>query len=429
MQSALEGASEYSTIRGNIADVRRKPRIAVVTDLFPVAKQPYRGRAIYDRVLCLSEWADVRVFCAIANYPRGLKPSRFSLVHSDPTFCPPDVSAEYFEFSALPGLSRPMNGYVCAARLTPRLRAWHPDLILSYWLYPHGFASVIAGRKMRIPVLVGAVGSDLRCIRDLATAWFTRRALQAADGVITVSEELRTRAVQMGAPSGRVRTIMNGCDASLFKVCDKTEARAELGVPADTRLILYVGWLDRNKGIEDLLGSVRLLRRLERLFLVCVGEGPLKATLERLAQKLRIADRVQLVGAVEPRDVARWMAACDVVCLPSHSEGCPSVILEAINSGRPVVATSVGGVPEIVNRHCGILVPAHDTKALSRALVAALNKDWDGRLIAQQFRRGWREVARETFDVCRTLLAVPGTRSSADATAPLTGAAGPSSRA
>jgi glycosyltransferase involved in cell wall biosynthesis len=103
--------------------------------------------------------------------------------------------------------------------------------------------------------------------------------------------------------------------------------------------------------------------------------------------------------------VARWLAACDVFCLPSHSEGCPNVVLEAIACGRPVVATTVGGIPEVVNEQCGVLVPPGDIERLRGALAAALEKAWCAERISAQFRRSWEQVAEETYNICREVLA------------------------
>ena len=95
------------------------------------------------------------------------------------------------------------------------------------------------------------------------------------------------------------------------------------------------------------------------------------------------------------------MRAADLFCLPSYSEGCPNVVVEALACGRPVVATRVGGIPELVKGTCGMLIPPRDIGELRRALDAALSKQWDGEEIARTSRRSWKDVAAETFAVCR----------------------------
>jgi glycosyltransferase involved in cell wall biosynthesis len=95
------------------------------------------------------------------------------------------------------------------------------------------------------------------------------------------------------------------------------------------------------------------------------------------------------------------MRAADVFCLPSYSEGCPNVVVEALACGRPVVATKVGGIPELVNETCGMLIPPRNAGELAKALDRALSKPWDSEEIARTFTRSWETVAAETLAVCR----------------------------
>lgn len=103
------------------------------------------------------------------------------------------------------------------------------------------------------------------------------------------------------------------------------------------------------------------------------------------------------------------MAAANLVTLPSYMEGCPNVILEALACGRPVVATDVGGIPEIMSDSCGRLVPARDPVALARALSSVLDGDWDQAAISAHWSRSWNTVARELLDIFQSLLSKPST--------------------
>jgi glycosyltransferase involved in cell wall biosynthesis len=174
-----------------------------------------------------------------------------------------------------------------------------------------------------------------------------------------------------------------------------------LGLKPESRVVLFVGRLVEVKGVRELLRAARLLLAQQAgLEVVLVGEGPLRRPLEEQAAG-ELAAHVRFAGVQKPEAVARWMAAADVVCLPSHSEGCPNVVIEALACGRPVVASRVGGIPELVNSNCGILTPPRDPEALAAALHEALNRDWDTDFIAGQFRRGWDQVAAETYQICR----------------------------
>ena len=97
------------------------------------------------------------------------------------------------------------------------------------------------------------------------------------------------------------------------------------------------------------------------------------------------------------------MRAADVFCLPSYSEGCPNVVVEALACGRPVVATKVGGIPELVRDGCGILIAPRDAAELRGALDQALSARWDREEIARTSARSWASVAAETMAVCRSV--------------------------
>lgn len=380
-----------------------KVRIAVVTPLFPIRDEPYRGLPIYRTVSALQRLAEVEVFCPMIAYPRWALADRVNYRYhrADPTYAPGGVKTAYIEYPALPVLTRPLNGLVSGRHALPHIRRFGPDVILNYWLYPEGYGAVRAGRELGVPVVVGSRGSDLRRIRDPFTRWLTGRTLQQASFVLAVSEDLRRRAIALGAPAERVRTVMNGCDGRLFQFRPRAAARAELDVPEADRVVLFAGWLSPTKGLLELIEAIaRLAPRHPRLELCCIGEGNSKAGLEKSAAERGIAGRVHFLGPRPSADVARWMAAADVFCLPSHSEGLPNVVIEALCCGRPVVATEVGGIPDLVDGTCGILVPPGAPEALAEALDQALSRPWDEHAIARRFNRSWDQVAEETYEVC-----------------------------
>ena len=103
-------------------------------------------------------------------------------------------------------------------------------------------------------------------------------------------------------------------------------------------------------------------------------------------------------------EVAVWMAAADLVTLPSYMEGCPNVILEALACGRPVVATNVGGIPEIMSDECGKLVPPRDSAQLANALASVLDRTWDASALSAHWGRSWKDVAAELLDIFAPLV-------------------------
>lgn len=379
-------------------------RLLIVTSQFPIAGEPNRGRPIYQTVRELSRLAQVRVISPVASYPRWAQPRSYLYRASDEHHSVPGCDVEYVRYPALPAVSRPFNGRLCARAIAAPMRAFAPDLVLSYWLYPDAYGAMLAARRIGAPLVVGARGSDLR-VRDAISRRLTRPVLHAARRLLVVSEDLgRVAERDYGADPDRIRAIPNGCDAAIFHPADRAEARQALDLPADAEVVTYVGRLVPEKGLRELLVAAGQLRASRpRLQLVLVGEGPMHAELAALAAAGDLP--VRFAGTRPPAEVARWMCASDLVTLPSYSEGHPNVLVEALACGRPVVATPVGGIPEVVDAASGVLVPARDPAALAEGLDQALERDWDEAALARRFSRDWRQVAQDTLLACEEVLA------------------------
>ena len=379
-------------------------RLLIVTSQFPIAGEPNRGRPIHQTVRELSKLADVRVISPVATYPHWARPRSYLFRASDPAHEVPGCDARYLDYPALPLVSRPFNGMLCGRALHAPLRAFAPDVVLSYWLYPDAYGAMRAARRAGLPLVVGARGSDLR-VRDAISKRLTRPVLHAAQRILVVSEDLGRVAVRdYDADPARIRAIPNGCDAAIFHPRPRADARVALGLDADAELVVYVGRLVPEKGLRELLdAAIALAPQRPHLQLALVGDGPMRAELEaRIAATPGL--RIHLPGPQGPQDVARWMAASTLVTLPSYSEGHPNVLVEALACGRPVVATPVGGIPEVVDDDCGLLVPARDPAALAGGLRDALDRDWDDTALSRRFSRGWDAVAADTLRACEEAL-------------------------
>jgi glycosyltransferase involved in cell wall biosynthesis len=293
-----------------------------------------------------------------------------------------------------------------ARALLPRLRAFKPQLILAYWVYPDGHAALLAARRLGIPCVVGALGSDIH-VRDGLNAWFTRRTIAGIDALLTVSEDMRRTAITaFGAKPQKVHTIVNGYNTQIFYPREQQPLRTKFAIPEDARLIVYVGRFVEAKGLNELLAAFSTLAHDDpKLRLALIGDGVMRDALLEKVQASGVADRVTVTGGLPPQTVAEWISASDLLCLPSWSEGYPNVVVEAVACGRPVVATDVGGTREILDESRGILVAPRDVESLRAGLASALEKRWDHDAIARAIRRSWDDVARETLAVCENVLA------------------------
>ena len=382
-------------------------KIAVVTRYFPNSAEPWQGRSAYQTLRVLARQADVRVFFPNATYPSLLRPRSRIYDNLDASFSPPDVKVSYYNYSALPLVSRPLNGWKAARALLPHVRNFAPDLIFSIFLYPDGYAALQIGKALSVPVVAMSIGSDINRIGDRISAMHTRTVLREADFLITVSDDLRKKAVAMGAAPEKTRAIVNGCDLSVFHVRDRLEARQKLHIDPAVEAVVYIGRMDVKKGLRELVEAAALLHpQHTNLHVYLVGEGPDRPLIESAIRAKNAANYIHVLPACAFDEVAVWMAAADLVTLPSYMEGCPNVVLEALACGRPVVATNVGGIPEIMSDECGRLVPAGEPVALAEALASVLGTAWDAAAISSRGSRSWSTVAAEVLDIFG-LLAAP----------------------
>jgi glycosyltransferase involved in cell wall biosynthesis len=385
-------------------------KIAVITRYFPSSAEPWQGRSAYQTLRTIARKADVHVFFPNAAYPSWLKPRSRTYQNLDASFRPPDVPVTYYDYPALPLLSRPLNGWMAARTLLPHLQAFGPDIIFSFFLYPESYAALEIAKALSIPVVARSTGSDINRIGDWVSAVHTRRVLREVDFVFTVSGDMRDKAIAMGARPEKIRTLSNGCDPAVFRPGNRLEARETLDIDPAAEAVVYIGRMDIRKGLRELVQAAAWLHsRRPNLHVYLVGAGPDKPIVEGAISASNAAAYVHLMPACATGEVPVWMAAADLVTLPSYMEGCPNVVLEALACGRPVVATNVGGIPEILTEECGRLVPPRHPVALAQALASALDTAWDAEAISAYRSRSWNDVAEEVLTVFDTLLATAGT--------------------
>jgi glycosyltransferase involved in cell wall biosynthesis len=172
-----------------------------------------------------------------------------------------------------------------------------------------------------------------------------------------------------------------------------------LGLPTNGKIILYVGNLIETKGLGELADAFsNLSRRYSELRLVVVGAGSFENEFRQKLDSAGTLSRVIFTGMIPADEVALWMNAADILCLPSYTEGCPNVVLEALACGTPVVASAVGGVPELAALDGRIaLVSSKDLVALQEALDQELNrKEWPSKRFIPQT---WSDIARHELSL------------------------------
>ncbi|PZS12630.1 MAG: glycosyl transferase family 1 [Pseudonocardiales bacterium] len=263
-----------------------------------------------------------------------------------------------------------------AVRMT---RGWRPQVVISF-LYQATLIGRAAARAARAPVVISSMRNE-RLESRLRTLLYRLTSVGDTE-VITNSH----RAAQLLQSNGTVRrgvltVIPNGVDLALFdgdKTASRAALRQALGVPDTMFLYLGVGRLTPQKDWPTLVAAVSAYRGPEAHWLI-VGNGPDEADVRAAIDRAGLSGRISLLGLRD--DVIELLAACDGLVLCSRYEGLPNVVLEAMAAGRPVIASRVGGCPELVRPGWGTLVDPQAPGALAAAMASLAGRTHDERLV------------------------------------------------
>jgi len=213
-------------------------------------------------------------------------------------------------------------------------------------------------------------------------------SLRAPSRIVTVSEAFERQLTSRGIARERITVLHNAVDPAWIehRGFSRESGRQLLGISPEARIILAVGRLSREKAFGDLLSAMAQLKSKHPQptpHLYIAGDGPDLASLEASASALGIASSVTFTGSIN--DLAPYYAAADILVISSEKEGSPNALLEAMAARLPVVATRVGGIPEIVtDNETALLVPAHNPDALANAIARTLNEPETARRMAER---------------------------------------------
>lgn len=338
-------------------------RIVSFTSLYPNPAHPTFGVFVENRLRHLAAAGEVSltVVAPVAEKGQPGRETRHGLDVHHPRFISPRGTGMYVAPFAL---------YAAGLPVLRALQAEQPiELIDAHYVYPDGVAAVWLGRKLGVPVVITARGTDVNVVPDYA--WprrLIRRALAAADGLIAVSEALKTRMVELGADGAKIRVLRNGVDLQTFSPGNRDAARAQLNVSGP--VLLAVGNLLTSKG-QDV--AIAALPHLPGVTLLLAGKGPDEAAFRKLAQSLGVDSRVRFLGALPHGQLPAVYRAADVLVHASVREGMANVLLEALACGTPVVGSPIPGMDEVIAApEAGRIMTERTPEALAAAVADLL---------------------------------------------------------
>ena len=279
------------------------------------------------------------------------------------------------------------------------------DILHVHWVLPNGpVAALIAGIR-RLPLVISLHGSDVfMAARGRFYSFLAGSCFKRASWITACSDDLRWRAIKLGASEERIETIPYGVDLDRFKADSTTRdfVIEQLKIPSEAKIIFTAGRLVYKKGFEYLIRALpQVLGFSDNVRLVIAGEGDLKDELIQLSRSLGVSQYVIFPGSLQHHIIPKFYSASDMIVVPSiidqwgNVDGLPNVLMEAMASGKPIVASRIAGIPQVVHQgENGLLVEEKNPHQLAEAIIKVLKS----RRLSQKLGQQAREKCRQNFD-------------------------------
>lgn len=377
-------------------------RIVAVARVFPNRLEPLEGPFNRQQFRALGAHAGepVHVLHAVPHLPfaRALgRPARPALLASLPDEDVIDgMPVTTLRHGYLPRVGLPVALPLFELALRRhREQLARADVVLGSWAFPDGCATVRAAHALGKPCVVKVHGSDVNVVaKHAVAARAIARDLARAEAIVVMAKSLGRSLEALGVPGDRIAFVPNGIDGTRFFPASVVAARAGTELAASAPVALFIGRLEPQKGLGDLLDAWPLVRaRVPGAALRLVGAGPLEA-------RARATEGVAVLGTKPHDAIPGELHLANVFVLPSWAEGMPNVVLEALACGRPVVGSAVGGIPDaLVHETAGTVVPPKDPQRLAEALVQRLTTPSDAEAVSAFGPPSWDESGRLLCEV------------------------------
>jgi len=384
-------------------------KLLLLTDNFPPLNESlYRGIFIKELVSALAN--HLSEIDVITTIPLSFSKNILHTIFYYKNYKYSNINVRYIKTPVLPLISKTFKQISFMELATQSVirivnKYKDIDIINAHFIWPSGFIAVKIKEVKEIPVVITAHGYDVYELPFLNKKFTSliSKILASSDHIVTVSSTNKDILVnKLNVSPGKVTVIPNGYDPKKFKPIPRTVARNILNLPYEKKLLLNVANLVPVKGhVYLLLAYRKILNFRKDVHLVLVGGGPLRRKLEKYAKFLGIRDRVHIIGPRPHSEIPLWMNAADLFILSSLREGNPTVVVEALGCGLPIIASKVGGIPEVLTSHeLGYLCPPKDVECFAQKILEGLERPWDRKRIlsyAQRYR--WDVIATEYLDV------------------------------
>lgn len=346
--------------------------LLIITNLYPVPWAPNRASFNKQQFDFIEEYMSVKIVILLP-WIEWIK-HRSDIVKSEKIkYCP------YFYIPKFGRRLVPFLQSLSLLCLLPWMKKQKACALLASWAFPDAVSASMINKYLRLPFYVKVHGTDVNeNTQFLPRSNSMKKWLSKAKAVFCASNALAESLINIGISKEKVLVNYNGVNTHVFYP----------GSPEGntSKSIIFVGNLIFTKGVKELIQAfTELQESIPDVTLDIIGDGPLRSFLEKESAELKLP--INIHGSLPLTKVAEKIRNSSILVLPSYREGVPNVLLESFASGVPVVATDVGGIPEVVNNNVGILVAPRSVNDLKQGIVEALNTQWDRNEIIEHSNR------------------------------------------
>lgn len=373
-------------------------KICIVTTMFPKFKGDYYGSFVFDEVKELAKKGFV-IHVVTQHNPGIPYEEIMDNIHIHRfRWIEPKTFRALVHFRGLMDTFR-MLTYVISLffNLIQITRKYKIQIIHAHSVIPTGYIAAVVSKIMNKPLFVTAHGMDINNFeKSRIFNHFIASSLNSSFKSIAVSEDLAKKMKLMVKDKNKIFVLRNAVDTGRFNPTRNKRIRNTFDINDEEVLILFVGYLDEFKGIFELLNAFKVINsKNNNVKLMMVGTGPKKDDLLKILTKMDLENDVIFTGRIESQKIHKYYQAADIFVLPSYTEGLPVSILEAMACGLPIVATSVGGIPEIINDGFnGFLVPPkNETELIKKIMGLIINRN-----LREEFKNNSLKRIKEEFN-------------------------------
>ncbi len=391
----------------------------MLTTSFPAFEGDVRSPFIYELAKAMSKYVDVTVVCPDYKASKNSEenfgavkvrrfsyfPKRFQILTEHGGLAS-NMERNPFSYFQLPFFIMSMF-----FKLLKEVK--NCDVIFAQWALA-GLVAVIADFFHKKPIILTTRGADVNMslknpIYKRILVWVLNRCTF----VTSNNQDLINKINSLGI--SKTMVIYNGVDVEKFRPRDKLKLRKLLNLPTNKKIIIFVGWLIPRKGVNYLIAAIPdVIKKYPAAHFLLIGDGMMRNELEKQILDLNVENQTWLLGTKKPEDVPLWLGAADILILPSIAEGMPNIVLEAMASAVPVVATRISGTPELLkDGFNGYLIDPKNSAQIAEKINKILARPQDIEKLGKNgrnllFEKGltWDNSAKRYLDLAKNLIEI-----------------------